>query len=91
MVFQLRADPEINRYIIRDLMKEDQEAVEFIESIELDMRRNQLIYWMLEVKEESHILGSICLWNFSEDGQTAELGYTLHTLFHGQGYMQEAG
>lgn len=90
MVFQLRADPDINRYIIRDLMKEDQEAVEFIESIQADMRRNQIIYWMLEAKEGGHTLGSICLWSFSEDRQTAELGYTLHTLFHGQGYMQEA-
>ncbi|GAB5554620.1 MAG: hypothetical protein Sapg2KO_42110 [Saprospiraceae bacterium] len=90
IIYQLRADPEINQFIIRDLMKDDQAAIDFIKSMQTKIQANLVLYLILETKKEGHPLGSICLWNFSEDSKTAELGYTLHTLFHGKGYMQEA-
>jgi ribosomal-protein-alanine N-acetyltransferase len=90
IIFQLRSDPEINRFIIRSLMSNRTEARAFIEEIREKMLLSQIIYWVIELKKNRQPLGSICLWNFSEDRLTAELGYTLHTFFHGKGYMQEA-
>lgn len=90
IIYQLRSDPTINQYIIRDLMKDDQAAMDFIKSTQIKIRANLMLYLTLETKKEGQPIGSICLWNFSEDRKTAELGYTLHTLFHKQGYMQEA-
>ena len=90
MIFQLRSDSEVNRYIKRALMPNRFEAIAFIDQLQEDMRLNKLIYWMLEDLSNQQTLGSICLWNFSEDHNTAEIGYTLHTIFQGQGFMQEA-
>lgn len=36
------------------------------------------------------MIGSISLWNFSEDRKTAEVGYDLGTAFQGMGIMNEA-
>jgi ribosomal-protein-alanine N-acetyltransferase len=35
-------------------------------------------------------LGTICLWNFSEDRKTAEVGYELLPDHHRKGIMSEA-
>ncbi|MFM9949131.1 MAG: GNAT family N-acetyltransferase; N-acetyltransferase, partial [Saprospiraceae bacterium] len=36
------------------------------------------------------LIGTICLWNFSEDKTQAELGYELKPVFQGLGLMDEA-
>ena len=36
------------------------------------------------------MIGSICLWNFSEDRKTAEVGYDLSPTFQKQGMMDES-
>ncbi|MFT5915665.1 MAG: ribosomal-protein-alanine N-acetyltransferase [Bacteroidia bacterium] len=36
------------------------------------------------------MIGSICLWNFSEDRKIAETGYDLSPKFQGRGLMSEA-
>jgi len=36
------------------------------------------------------MIGSICLWNFSKDRYTGELGYDLHPDHHGLGIMSES-
>lgn len=35
------------------------------------------------------MIGSISLWNFSDDRQFAEVGYDLHPEFQGKGLMTE--
>lgn len=35
-------------------------------------------------------VGTICLWNFSPENDSAEVGYELLPAFQGKGYMQEA-
>ena len=37
-----------------------------------------------------NLIGVVCLWNFTEDLRTAELGYELMPAFQKQGFMQEA-
>ena len=36
------------------------------------------------------MIGSICLWNFSEDQKTAEIGYDLSPDYQGKGIMHES-
>lgn len=44
----------------------------------------------ITLKSEPKLLGTICLWNFSQDRKTAELGYELLPEYHGKGMMTEA-
>ncbi len=48
------------------------------------------ISWGITTKESNILIGSICLWNFSEDKKTAEVGYDLDPEFQGKGIMSEA-
>ena len=36
------------------------------------------------------MMGSICLWNFSDDLKTGEVGYDLHPNYQNMGMMTEA-
>ncbi len=40
-------------------------------------------------KDESKLLGTICLWKISKDEAKAEIGYELLPENHGKGIMQE--
>ena len=35
------------------------------------------------------MIGTVCLWNFSEDKRYAEIGYELLPTYFGNGYMDE--
>ena len=41
------------------------------------------------MKDQSNIIGTICLWNFSEDRKVAEVGYELLPDYHRRGIMSE--
>lgn len=41
-------------------------------------------------QDNPKLIGTICLWKYSEDGKKAELGYELLPEFHGKGIMSEA-
>ena len=52
--------------------------------------KGEFFTWGIVLKNESKIIGSICLWNFSTDKKEAEVGYDLHPKNHRQGIMNEA-
>ncbi len=85
-LFSLRADDEVNRYIGRLKQTDIKEARTFIQ----EARQGDWLYWAICTKESNSPIGTICLWNFSEDTTSAELGYELMPKFQGHGYMSEA-
>ena len=44
---------------------------------------------MLSNGQPQHFMGVVCLWNFSTNGQQAEIGYELLPKFQGKGLMVE--
>ena len=48
------------------------------------------INWGISLKENSRLLGTICLFKFQPENYRAEIGYLLHADFHRQGIMNEA-
>lgn len=89
-IFLLRQDQHINRYIDRIPLNSEKEALAFITKVDAGIEHNKLIYWGLGLKENSDLIGTICLWNFSEDRTTAEIGYELLPKFQKKGLMTEA-
>ncbi len=53
-------------------------------------KNNQSYYWVITEQPNPQMIGSICLWNFSEDRKYAEVGYDLSPQFQGKGMMTEA-
>jgi ribosomal-protein-alanine N-acetyltransferase len=90
VIYFLRSDPAVNSYIQRERAKSIADADAFLERVEKALNENKSIYWCITLKESQQMVGSVCLWNFSEDRQTAETGYDLLPQHQGKGIMAEA-
>lgn len=89
-VFGIRSNESINHYIKRTEYTKLSQAEEFIAKIKKGYTEKQNIFWLMCLQSTGQVIGSICLWNFSDDYKTAELGYELHPDFQSLGYMNEA-
>jgi ribosomal-protein-alanine N-acetyltransferase len=90
LIFKLRSSKEVTKYIARPLYKTIEEANGFINDRIKDLKNNVSIMWTICIKESLEPVGTICLWNFSEDKKQAEVGYDLLPEHQDKGYMSEA-
>ena len=93
IILFLRSDKTVNKYIERPenrRTKNIMDAIKFIKEIKEATEKNKSILWGITLKNNTKIIGTICLWNFSENYKTAEVGYDLDPLFQGKGIMSEA-
>ena len=92
-ILYLRSDELINKFIERPEHRQTKtiaDAIKFIQQIDENLENNKSIAWGISLKNEPEIIGTICLWNFSKDNKTAEVGYDLEPNFQGKGIMSEA-
>lgn len=88
-IYYFRSDPVITQYVKRPPQTLES-AKAHIEMIAAHYRQSKSITWGLCLKNSGTLIGTLCLWNFSEDRKTAEVGYDLDPNFQGKGYMREA-
>lgn len=86
----LRSDPSVNQWVVRPRAENREEALAFIHKIRQGYLEGHMYYWVICLPAKPKMLGSICLWNFSDDRKAAETGYDLHPDWQGKGIMQEA-
>lgn len=89
-IFTLRSSDIVGRYIDRPKQQHIDEAGAFIEKIKKGYVENNAYYWVLSLENNDVLIGTICLWNISEDKTVAEVGYEMLPEYYGKGYMQEA-
>ncbi len=89
-IFKLRSDPRVNQYLDRPIMNNLDEANLFIESRLNDLEKNRGVIWSIRSHDSGPMMGSICLWNFNNEDQCAEIGFELLPEYQGKGVMQEA-
>jgi ribosomal-protein-alanine N-acetyltransferase len=89
-IFALRSNEIVNKYLNRPKARSIDDAKDFIKKINIGVESNQSMYWAICLREQLTLIGTICLWNFSDEGNKAEIGYELLPQFHGKGIMQEA-
>jgi [ribosomal protein S5]-alanine N-acetyltransferase len=89
-IFALRADPEINKYLDRKPANTIEDAVNFIQSVNQNVKNNNSIYWVIYLTKINTFVGTICLYDFSDEDNTCEIGFELTIKFQGQGIMKEA-
>ncbi|MBQ0786960.1 MAG: GNAT family N-acetyltransferase [Oceanihabitans sp.] len=90
IVFALRSNEEVVQYIARAAFKLLSEAEEKTQELIKYIETNTSISWIINLTAETKKIGSICLWNFSADRKTAEVGYDLLPEYHNKGIMSEA-
>jgi len=89
-ILYLRSDPQVNALVKRPLSATKEDAVAFIENTIEENMAGKATYWGIVSPDADEVLGCICLWNFSEDSRTAEVGYDLSISAQGKGCMTEA-
>jgi ribosomal-protein-alanine N-acetyltransferase len=89
-IFSLRSNPEVNRYIGRAPQTKIEEAFAFIEKINKGIDDETAYDWVIEIKNNNQMAGTICLWNISDDRRSGEIGYELLPEYQGKGIMKEA-
>lgn len=89
-IFTLRSDSEINKYLNRPLSNTIDDARNFIIKINENIHKNAALYWAITFSDKDILVGTICLYGFSNENENCEIGYELLTNFQGQGIMKEA-
>jgi len=89
-IFALRSDKEINKYLDRQISKTIEDAIDFINKINDNIEKNNSIYWAITLTKTRTFVGTICLFDFSNEKNSCEIGYELMINFQGKGIMKEA-
>ena len=89
-IMMLRSNDQVNKFLDRPESVDVNDAKQFIEKIVNGINNNESIYWVITLKENDTLIGTICLWNISVENNTGEIGYELHPDFQGKGLMHEA-
>lgn len=89
-IFALRSDPKINKFLGRPLCKTNEDAINFINNVNDNIEKSNTYYWAITLIDTKALVGTICLFDFSSENNSCEIGYELMTKFQGQGIMKEA-
>jgi ribosomal-protein-alanine N-acetyltransferase len=89
-IFALRSNSEINKYLDRPISKSIEEARNFIIKINEHINNDAALYWGIALGNNDQLVGTICLYGFSDEHLNCEIGYELLPDFQGKGIMQEA-
>ncbi len=89
-IFTLRYDSVINKYLDRQLSNTIADARNFINKVNENINKNVSLYWAITLSDRNIMVGTICLYGFSDENDNCEIGYELLTKFQGQGIMKEA-
>lgn len=89
-IFDLRSDPLISRFLDRDLCKTADDAKNFINMVNYNIDKGSSYYWAISLTGTKQFAGTICLFDFSTENNSCEIGYELMVKFQKQGIMQEA-
>lgn len=88
-ILALRSDINVNKYLERKPSKSIDDAKSFIQTINKKIQSDRSIYWVITLNDTDKLIGTVCLFDFSNDNKKAEIGYELLPNFHGKGIMQE--
>ncbi|MBL7783120.1 MAG: GNAT family N-acetyltransferase [Saprospiraceae bacterium] len=89
-LFFQRTDPDMNRYIDRKKPENVEEVRQFIQTLIDAGTEGRSVFWVISLKDNPALIGTICLWNLDLVKEKAEVGYAMHPDFQGRGYIQEA-
>ncbi len=84
-IFLLRSNTIINRYLDRIPSETLKDALNFI----INIKNSKLLYWAIAHTNNGKLVGTICLFEFSDELHKCEIGYELLPDYQGHGIMNE--
>lgn len=89
-ILSLRQNEQVLAFLDIPVMADLDAADHFIKNKKEGIVANKFLFWGICKKGADQVIGTICLWNFSEAPLKADIGYELHPDYQKQGIMQEA-
>lgn len=89
-ILKIRSNEVVNQFVKRIPPKTNYDALDYILTIKKRVQNNESLNWGISYKNQQNLIGTICLWNFSDDRTEAEVGYELLPDYHRNGIMSEA-
>jgi [ribosomal protein S5]-alanine N-acetyltransferase len=89
-IFLLRSNTTVNKYLDREPTETVEEALSFIRKVNDNFKNNAGVYWAITTTDNEKLVGTICLFNFSDEDKKCEIGYELLPDYQGHGIMNEA-
>jgi [ribosomal protein S5]-alanine N-acetyltransferase len=90
VLYALRRDPEVTKYLDRDNDADISAVHSLILSIRASFDAGDGITWALCLRDDPTLIGTLGFWKIDKKNHRAEIGYTLAAAFWGQGLMSEA-
>ena len=87
---QMRSDEAVMQYIDRPRATNIDDALQLIGKMENALISNEGITWIITLKTDDTMIGTIGFWRMDKPNYRAEIGYMINTKFQRQGLMQEA-
>ena len=76
-IFALRSDKEINKYLDRQVSKTIEDAINFINKVNDNIKKNNSIYWVITLTKTKYLLGQFVYLIFQTKKVVAKLGMNL--------------
>lgn len=89
-LFTIRGDARLYTYLPAQPDLNPEASLAFIQKIERGLAERKWYYWGVFDRLNGKLLGTACLWSFSQNGTWAEIGYGLSMEAMGKGFMSEA-
>jgi ribosomal-protein-alanine N-acetyltransferase len=89
-LFVLRSNPHIMHYVPRPLATHVDEATQLIAAIQQGFDEGNSLTWGIAEHTSNRIIGTLGFWRIEPENHRAEIGYLLHTDYHGKGLMKAA-
>lgn len=86
----IRYNQEVIRYIDRKPTENREAITSFIQYVNQGFDEQQFIFWGVRLLSNEQLIGTICLWHFTDDKREAEIGYEFHPAYWGKGYANES-
>jgi [ribosomal protein S5]-alanine N-acetyltransferase len=88
VLFALRSDPEVMRYVDREPFRSMDEAEEMMGKIRTSAAAGEGFSWVI-ADAEDRMIGMCGIWRIDKEHHRGEVGYTLLPAYWGQGYITE--
>lgn len=89
-ICDLRSNKEVNAFLDRPPAFSMEESIAFIDKINTSISDSKSYYWAISLQQDPELIGTICIWNISEDKKSAEIGFELFPAWQRKGVMNEA-
>ena len=89
-IFLLRSNKEVNELIDRVSATSMDDAYQFINMIITNQLNKESFMWVITLKDDPKLIGTVVFWNIIKEKDQAEVGYELLPQYHGKGIMHEA-